>query len=215
MDSYTRKVLLANERIIYSGRIHFFCYMPSVIIILIGMFLFGIIIPPSLPENIENENIQQMKHTMDQLEVTARTKIDGVKKEAASFIEGLPEELQMLITFVSQMRAVYFGMIFMFIGFVNLTKNYLKKHTSEFVVTNKKVIYKFGVMAVDSQELNLERVEAVKVKQGVIDRLVGRGDVLVNGVGIDQIYMKKIARPEEFRKAVLRAIEHYVDNAKR
>ena len=41
------------------------------------------------------------------------------------------------------------------------------------------------------------------------DKIVGRGNVLINGVGNEQVEMRKISEPALLRKAVLEAVNRH------
>lgn len=44
---------------------------------------------------------------------------------------------------------------------------YIQIKTDEFVVTSKRIIIKKGIIAYDTLEMNLSRVESVHVEQGI------------------------------------------------
>lgn len=212
--SYTKSILMNNERIVYSGHLHYFCYVQSVVIIVIGMFLFGLIAPPDVSSHVDQKTLKEVNRTMDQVKEgvdKVQKKLEQKVEEVTSF---LPEEMKGLTFILTKMNTAYFGAILMFLGCVNLMKTYVHKHSSEHVVTTRKVVYKQGFISVDSVEINLDHIDGVKVKQTVLDRLIGRGDILINGIGLEQIEILKIADPGAFRKAVLEALEKYVSSKK-
>ena len=56
---------------------------------------------------------------------------------------------------------------------------FVKRQTSEFVVTNKRVLMKIGVFTVRSIELLLSKVEAITVHQSLVGRMLGYGDIVL------------------------------------
>jgi uncharacterized membrane protein YdbT with pleckstrin-like domain len=76
----------------------------------------------------------------------------------------------------------------------------IAKWTDEFVITNKRIIMKTGLIAVKTLELNLSKVESVKVNQSVIGRILGFGHVVIIGTGGTQETFVNIRKPSEFRK---------------
>jgi uncharacterized membrane protein YdbT with pleckstrin-like domain len=74
--------------------------------------------------------------------------------------------------------------------------------TSEFAITNKRVIVKVGLISRQTLELNLQRVESVSVDQSILGRLLGYGTITIIGTGGTREPFHRIANPLEFRKAV-------------
>ncbi|MGH9269994.1 MAG: PH domain-containing protein [Ilumatobacteraceae bacterium] len=56
---------------------------------------------------------------------------------------------------------------------------YLKWVTTNFVITSDRVIFRHGVFAKSGIEIPLERVNSVHFNQGVWERIVGAGDLLI------------------------------------
>jgi uncharacterized membrane protein YdbT with pleckstrin-like domain len=79
---------------------------------------------------------------------------------------------------------------------------YIHLKTSEFAVTNKRVIIKVGVLHRRTLELQLQKVETVAVNQGILGRIFGFGNILVTGTGGTKELFKNISGPMEFRRAV-------------
>jgi uncharacterized membrane protein YdbT with pleckstrin-like domain len=73
--------------------------------------------------------------------------------------------------------------------------------TSEFAVTNKRVIMKVGWVARRVLELNLHKIESVNVDQPLLGRLLGYGTITVIGTGGTRETFDRIAHPLVFRKA--------------
>jgi uncharacterized membrane protein YdbT with pleckstrin-like domain len=78
----------------------------------------------------------------------------------------------------------------------------IKRQTSEFVVTNKRVLMKLGVFTVRSIELLLSKVEAITVHQSLTGRLLGYGDIVLTGSGGTMEPFAAIQSPLTFRNAV-------------
>ena len=73
--------------------------------------------------------------------------------------------------------------------------------TSEFAVTNKRLIMKVGWVARRVLELNLHKIESVNVDQSLLGRLLGYGTITVIGTGGTRETFDRIAHPLVFRKA--------------
>ena len=74
--------------------------------------------------------------------------------------------------------------------------------TTEFAVTNKRVIAKFGFLRRRSLEVNLDKIESVTVNQSFTGRLLGFGTLRVRGTGSTDEFFGGIARVMEFRAQI-------------
>jgi uncharacterized membrane protein YdbT with pleckstrin-like domain len=74
--------------------------------------------------------------------------------------------------------------------------------SSEFAVTNKRVLSKVGFIERESDETMLSKVEAIGVDQGIIGRLLGFGTVTITGTGGTEEAFPRISNPLEFRRQI-------------
>ena len=74
--------------------------------------------------------------------------------------------------------------------------------SSDFAVTNKRVLVKVGFIRRHSLELLLSKVEGIGVDQGIMGRIFNYGTMSVIGTGGTRESFKDIAKPLEFRKQV-------------
>jgi membrane protein YdbS with pleckstrin-like domain len=58
-------------------------------------------------------------------------------------------------------------------------------NTTHFVITSDRLIYRSGVFAKRGIQIPIERVNNVNFRQGVLERIVGAGDLLVESAGED------------------------------
>jgi uncharacterized membrane protein YdbT with pleckstrin-like domain len=77
-----------------------------------------------------------------------------------------------------------------------------RRQSSEFAVTNKRVLFKVGVLDTRSVELLLGKIEAISVDQSLLGRMLGYGDIVVTGSGGTHEGFTRIQAPLEFRRAV-------------
>lgn len=77
----------------------------------------------------------------------------------------------------------------------------LARWTSEFGVTNKRVVIKTGLISRETLEMNLQKIESVRVDQSVLGRLLGYGDIIIVGTGGTHEIFQDIAAPTQFRRA--------------
>jgi uncharacterized membrane protein YdbT with pleckstrin-like domain len=81
----------------------------------------------------------------------------------------------------------------------------MTRRTSEYAVTNKRVIAKEGWLSRRTVEMNLPRIESLAVQQGMGGRMLGYGTVDVIGTGGTRERFSRIGAPLEFRRAVQEA----------
>ena len=88
------------------------------------------------------------------------------------------------------------------LGLLVLLATLIKRQSSDFAVTNKRVMMKVGVFSTRSVELLLNKIEAIAVNQSLIGRLFGYGDIVLTGSGGTREAFSNIQGPLEFRRAV-------------
>jgi uncharacterized membrane protein YdbT with pleckstrin-like domain len=74
--------------------------------------------------------------------------------------------------------------------------------SSEFAVTNKRVLSKLGFIERESDETLLGKVEAIGVDQGIVARMLGFGTVTITGTGGTEESFSQISKPLEFRRQI-------------
>jgi uncharacterized membrane protein YdbT with pleckstrin-like domain len=88
------------------------------------------------------------------------------------------------------------------IGFVLFLPPWIRSASSEFAITNKRVLIKVGLIRRHSLELLLQKVEGIGVDQGILGRILGYGTITVSGVGGTKEAFRMISNPLEFRRQV-------------
>jgi len=72
--------------------------------------------------------------------------------------------------------------------------------TSEYAITNKRVIIKVGLIRRRTIEMNVQKVESINVDQSIFGRILGYGDITVVGTGGSRETFETLADPIGFRK---------------
>jgi len=83
----------------------------------------------------------------------------------------------------------------------------IRYYTTELAVTNKRVIAKTGLISRQTIELNLSKIESIRVDQSILGRMFNFGSIIVAGAGNPQAPVIGISQPMEFRKAFIAAQE--------
>jgi len=81
----------------------------------------------------------------------------------------------------------------------------IQQYTDEFVVTNKRVVIKKGLIAIWTLEMNLQKIESINVDLNIPGRLLGYGNLTLNGSGGTRERFECIKDPIIFRKAFMEA----------
>jgi uncharacterized membrane protein YdbT with pleckstrin-like domain len=97
--------------------------------------------------------------------------------------------------------SLHWIVFFSFRGFLTLfIAPAIDKLSSDFAITNRRVIIKVGLFSRRTLEMNLDKVESIHVDQSVIGRMLGYGNIEVIGTGGTREQFVNITSPMEFRK---------------
>jgi uncharacterized membrane protein YdbT with pleckstrin-like domain len=90
------------------------------------------------------------------------------------------------------------------VGFaIGWLRGFIKRWSTEMAITNRRVIFKEGLVARRTFEMNMDKIESVDVLQSIWGRIFGYGTIIVRGVGSGMEPLKGISAPIEFRNQVL------------
>jgi uncharacterized membrane protein YdbT with pleckstrin-like domain len=82
--------------------------------------------------------------------------------------------------------------------------------TTEFAITNRRVVAKTGFIRRHTLEMLLAKVESVSVNQNILGRLLNFGTVTVTGTGGTKESFRAIVEPIGVRKKINQIIENYM-----
>lgn len=75
--------------------------------------------------------------------------------------------------------------------------------TSEFAITNKRIMIKTGFISRNTFEMNHSKIESINVIQSILGRLLGYGTIVVMGTGSTREPFAYIRDPLAFRRKFL------------
>jgi uncharacterized membrane protein YdbT with pleckstrin-like domain len=78
----------------------------------------------------------------------------------------------------------------------------IRRISTELAVTDRRVIYKSGVIARHTLEMNCSKVESVDVDQSLLGRFLGFGTIIVRGTGGSLEPIRMISDPLTFRSHI-------------
>jgi uncharacterized membrane protein YdbT with pleckstrin-like domain len=95
------------------------------------------------------------------------------------------------------------------LGLIPLVWAYVIYSTTEFAVTDKRLIAKKGLISRSTIEMFLDKVESLNVEQGVLGRILDFGTVTIRGTGSTTEPIEKISAPLALRKRFMEAADAY------
>lgn len=82
---------------------------------------------------------------------------------------------------------------------------WIRRATTEFAITDRRVIYKTGLFSRHTLEMNRGKVESVDVEQPFTGRVFGYGTIILRGTGSTHEPIYHIADPLTFRSHITAA----------
>ncbi len=79
---------------------------------------------------------------------------------------------------------------------------YLRLTHIELGVTNKRVVFKSGIIGRHSEEMKLTSIETVEIDQGVWGRLLGFGTIKVTGRGLSDVVYAGVRDPMAVKRQI-------------
>ena len=120
------------------------------------------------------------------------------------YIFAYPVILLLLSAFFSSAQTglfYYVSILLLLSGLFQLIKRILLKMGAEYVVTNKKVILKSGILNRDALELVLNKCEGIWINQSLMGRMLGFGSIVVTTGGVTNKF-DFITNPIKFRNEI-------------
>ena len=87
-----------------------------------------------------------------------------------------------------------------------LLRAFIMMYTCNFVLTDKRVIIKTGLLHVTTSEIMLNKMEGLSVRQSIFGRILNYGDLLITTGGVEQVH-PKIKDVLEFHNLILEQME--------
>lgn len=106
----------------------------------------------------------------------------------------------------------YAGLILLLVSVISGLSTIIAFLTSEFGVTNQRVLIKVGFIKRKTFELLLNKVESFQVNQSILGRILGFGTILVSGTGMGSEAFHNIDDPLELKKNVQQSVKEYERN---
>jgi uncharacterized membrane protein YdbT with pleckstrin-like domain len=93
------------------------------------------------------------------------------------------------------------------VGALHLFFGFIRQISTELIITNHRVIAKYGFISVTTYELMLYKVEGANIEQSITGRLLGYGTVMVKGTGGGISPIDHVANPYKFHACLMQVLE--------
>jgi uncharacterized membrane protein YdbT with pleckstrin-like domain len=99
------------------------------------------------------------------------------------------------------------GYIFLAVAAFQWISAFVTYITSEYALTNQRILVKVGFIQRRSFETLLQRITSIEVSQSILARILGYGTIIIYGTGIASEIFRNVNNPIEFRKKIQQQIE--------
>ena len=100
------------------------------------------------------------------------------------------------------------ALIVVLMGCALILGAYVRQVSTELVVTNRRIIAKYGFISRATFELMIDRVTGANFDQTMFGRMLNYGTIIVRGAGGDISPIDEVADPARFHNEVMAAFEH-------
>jgi uncharacterized membrane protein YdbT with pleckstrin-like domain len=89
------------------------------------------------------------------------------------------------------------------VGVGYILYEWIQRWTTEIAITDRRVVYKLGLIRRDTIEMNRSKIESIDVSQTILGRLFDYGTVTVRGTGEGISPIRYIKAPLKFRGFII------------
>jgi membrane protein YdbS with pleckstrin-like domain len=89
------------------------------------------------------------------------------------------------------------------LGILLLVGAWIRRRATEIVVTDRRVIFKRGLLSRHTVEMNVSKIETVDVEQGLSGRIWGYGTLMIRGTGAGFEPLEGVGSPIRIRNAIV------------
>lgn len=79
---------------------------------------------------------------------------------------------------------------------------HLRLKFTEYGLTNRRVVFKKGIVARLTEEMKISTIETVEIKQSFTGRIMGFGNIMVSGVGVSDVAFTLVKDPMGVKKLI-------------
>jgi membrane protein YdbS with pleckstrin-like domain len=192
---YVQQSLNPNEEIVRIGEFPWWYTFNAILWIGFGLFFAALVLYAGYYWQVTQTIGQYVPGTQ-----IWNAKESGYWDAAIEYSGGTFSMVQSIPTIIKIAAFVAF-----IIGLLAFIQMMLIKYTTEICLTTDRLILKRGVIARNVEEISIDRIEGVDVRQGILGRMMNFGHVEVRGMGVGEIRLPIIDEPVGFRKSIERS----------
>ena len=96
-------------------------------------------------------------------------------------------------------------LLLVLVALARFVRRYARWATTNFVLTTERLVLRAGVLAKSGREIPLERVNDISYHQGLFERLIGAGSLVVESAGErGQETLRHVPAPERLQREIYR-----------
>lgn len=115
--------------------------------------------------------------------------------------------LETRLSLVPLILSIFWGVVLLWVPTLIIFLRYLK---TEFVVTDKRLLVKKGIISVTADETTLDKVQNISLRQTILGRIFGYGTILIQtGATFGRDRISYVKNPKELRDTIGRQAEIY------
>lgn len=186
---YIHTLLLPDERVLYSGKVHWIIYAPGIFLCLLALLVadysrtLGITLPgaPALPYHWDLPFLSDINYF--------------ISRHYFALMQSMPS-----LRYVPASLTI---LLFLW-GTYSLTRAYVVAHYTELVVTDRRVVAKYGFTNITTMEIDRYKIAGVTIHQTALGRVLNYGRINLRGFSGYIAGLPAIAAPHELQKQVNR-----------
>ncbi|MBP5399159.1 MAG: PH domain-containing protein [Alphaproteobacteria bacterium] len=92
---------------------------------------------------------------------------------------------------------------------------FLKLKFTEMACTNKRIIYKTGVISLKTAEIKVDKIESIQIEQTFWGRIFGCGNIIFSGTGTAKVKFYDVSNPWQIKTRIEESLDEGVSKQKR
>jgi hypothetical protein len=94
------------------------------------------------------------------------------------------------------------GLLGLGVGGLILLQMLIRQMTTEIILTERRLLYKKGLLSINVAEVDVEQLASDDVRQTLFGRLLDYGAIHIRCIEASDIYLPPVMKPYEFRNAL-------------
>lgn len=79
---------------------------------------------------------------------------------------------------------------------------FLKLKLTEMACTNRRVIFKSGIVSLKTAEVKVDKIESIQIEQTFWGRILGCGNIIFSGTGTTKVEFFNVSRPWKIKTKI-------------